>query len=282
VLTGSRVHPLRPRALIAQIAIYVVIALVAGGCFFFDVPSEVHTISVGGMQRTYRLYTPPNLPPNAPLVVVMHGALANTINAETTSGFDQRARIGKFLVAYPDGIDKTWNAYGCCGDATKKNIDDVAFITAVVNDIPGINRQRVYATGLSNGAMMAYTMACRTDLFAAIGVVAATMFDPCPDPRPTSVMHIQGLADNLVKFNGTPKGDTATVDGPPIPDVNAFWRRVDDCAPPEVSKNETVTITAAKCPDNREVVLVTVDDLGHEWPDNAAAAFWKFFERHPK
>jgi polyhydroxybutyrate depolymerase len=102
VLTGSRVHPSRPRALIAQIAIYVVIALAAGGCFFFDVPSEVHTISVGGMQRTYRLYTPPNLPPNAPLVVVLHGALANTINAETTSGFDQRARIGKFLVAYPD------------------------------------------------------------------------------------------------------------------------------------------------------------------------------------
>ena len=116
-------------------------------------------------------------------------------------------------------IDKTWNAYGCCGDATKKNIDDVAFVTAVVNDIPGVDRQREYATGLSNGAMLAHTMACRTDLFAVIGVVAATMFDPCPDPRPTSVMHIQGMADNLVKFNGTPKGDTATVDGPPIPDV---------------------------------------------------------------
>ncbi|HEY6650583.1 MAG TPA: prolyl oligopeptidase family serine peptidase, partial [Mycobacterium sp.] len=110
-------------------------------------------------------------------------------------------------------------------DATKQNLDVVAFVTAVVNDIPGVDRQRMSAAGLSNGGMMAYTMACRTDLFAAIGVVAATMFDPCPDPRPTSVMHIHGLVDNLVKFNGTPKGDPATVDGPPIRDVNAFWRR---------------------------------------------------------
>jgi poly(3-hydroxybutyrate) depolymerase len=106
VLIGSRVHqhdpsPPRPRSLIAQITVFVAISLVAGGCFFFNVPSKVHTITVGGMERTYRLYRPSNLPPQAPLVVVLHAALANTIDAETTSGFDKRARIGRFVVAYP-------------------------------------------------------------------------------------------------------------------------------------------------------------------------------------
>ena len=57
----------------------------------------------------------------------MHAALANTIDAEQTSGFDKRARIGRFVVAYPDGVGKTWNAYGCCGDATEQNVDDIAF-----------------------------------------------------------------------------------------------------------------------------------------------------------
>lgn len=57
---------------------------------------------------------------------------------------------------------------------------------------------------------------------------------------------------------------------------------VDNCAPPEVTKNQKLTISAAKCPDNREVVLATVDDLGHKWPSSATKAFWEFFERHPK
>lgn len=65
----------------------------------------------------------------------------------------------------------------------------------MIDRIPGIDRSRAYVTGLSNGGMMAYTLACNTDLFVAIGPVAATQLDPCTNPRPTSVMHVHGLAD---------------------------------------------------------------------------------------
>jgi polyhydroxybutyrate depolymerase len=241
----------------------------------------VHTITVDGMQRTYRLYRPAGLAPQAPLVVVLHAAFANLINVEQTSRFDRQADAGRFAVTYPEGIGKTWNAHGCCGSAFNDGIDDVGFITAMVEEIPGVDRRRVYATGYSNGGVMAYTLACTTDLFAAIGPMAATQFDRCTDPKPTSVMHIHGLADDVVRFNGTPKSDLIQTEGPPVPDVIAFWRRVDSCAPPVVTDNGPLTISGAKCPDNREVVLVTLDDLGHQWPDGAAARLWQFFERHP-
>jgi polyhydroxybutyrate depolymerase len=42
-----------------------------------------------------------------------------------------------------------------------------------------------------------------------------------------------------------------------------------------------VTTSTAGCPDNRSVVLVTVDGGGHHWPDFATAKLWQFFAAHP-
>ena len=77
-------------------------------------------------------------------------------------------------------------------------VDDVAFITAMVERLKRalpIDDRRVYAAGMSNGGVLAYALACRTSLFAAIGVVAGTQVGRCEDPRPTSVIHVHGLAD---------------------------------------------------------------------------------------
>jgi polyhydroxybutyrate depolymerase len=94
-------------------------------------------------------------------------------------------------------------------------------------------------------------------------------------------MHFHGLADKTVPFTGVPKFGDLKVDGPPVTDVMAFWRRVDSCPPPTITKNGVLTISGSKCPDNREVVLVTLDDLGHDWPSQATSALWRFFAAHP-
>jgi hypothetical protein len=64
-------------------------------------------------------------------------------------------------------------------------VDDVAFIVAVVSaierEVP-IDRHRVFATGISNGGIMDYALACRTRIFAAIGPDSATELGSCPDP----------------------------------------------------------------------------------------------------
>jgi len=96
--------------------------------------------------------------------------------------------------------------------------------------------------------MMAYTLACDAGTFAAIGPDSATQLDDCATPHPTSVMHIHG--------------------------------NVDQCGAPAITTNGPVTTSTADCPDGRNVVLMTVDGGGHEWPSFATQALWQFFAAH--
>ena len=246
--------------------------------------SSVHTVNVGGLYRSYRLHRPSGLPASAPLVVMLHGGFGSGEQAERAYGWDQLADTEKFVVAYPDGIARAWNVHGCCGRPSQDGIDDVAFITSMVDQISdgiGIDRTRIYATGISNGGMMSYTLACNSDMFAAIGPDSATQLDSCGSPRPTSVMHIHGTDDRMIRYSGGPGAGVAHIDGPPVPEVNAFWRKVDQCGEPTVATDGALTTSAAGCQDNRSVVLVTVAGGEHEWPSFATQKLWEFFAAHP-
>jgi polyhydroxybutyrate depolymerase len=246
------------------------------------VPSERHTFSFGGIERSYRLYAPKSLPSAAPLVVMLHGLGGRSAPVEGSMQWDKLADAHKFKVVYPDGVGHSWNAQGCCGEAAQTNIDDVGFLTEMVNRVPGVDRSRVYVTGMSNGGMMAYTLACTTDLFAAIGPVAATQFGACRNPHPTSVLAYNNLDDPTLRFGGTPKGGPVLVDGPPVADIIESWRRVDNCGAPVESVVGPRTTSTATCADNREVVLITNADGGHAWPTGFESGLWKFFARHSK
>jgi polyhydroxybutyrate depolymerase len=259
--------------------------------------TSVHTMAFGGLNRTYRVHKPPGLAAAAPLVVMLHGAFGDGEQAEDDYGWDQLADSAKFAVAYPDGVGATWNGDGCCGKAARENIDDVGFITAMVGQISAdlpIDKSRVYTTGISNGGIMTYALACNTGIFAAIGPDSATMLDACTAPHPTSVIHIHGTADRLVPYHGGQ--GASTVNGPPIPDVNAFWRKVDQCSPPDITTNAPITTSTATCADNRSVELITIEGGRHQWPGgttflertsptshalNATQTIWQFFAAHP-
>ncbi|OSC42862.1 alpha/beta hydrolase family esterase [Mycobacterium decipiens] len=246
---------------------------------------SVHTLSVGGLDRSYRLHKPVGLPASAPLVVMLHGGFGSAKQAERSYEWDELADSEKFAVAYPDGLHRAWNTNGggCCGRPAREGVDDIGFIRAVVADIAAnvsINPARVFATGMSNGAIMSYTLACNTSMFAAIGPVAGTQLDPCPSPHPVSVMHIHGTADPLVRYQGGPGTGFARIDGPAVPDLNAFWRDVNRCDPPGTTTDGPLTTSTAHCTDRRSVVLLTVDDAGHRWPSFAAQMLWQFFAAH--
>jgi polyhydroxybutyrate depolymerase len=251
----------------------------------FSDGTSVHTMAFGGLDRSYRVYKPAGLPASAPLVVMLHGGFGDGAQAERAYGWDQLADSAKFVVAYPDGVGRAWNVHGCCGRPARDGIDDVGFITAMVTAVSGavgIDPSRVYATGISNGGVMSYTLACNSGLFAAIGPDSATQLDACTSPRPTSVMHIHGTADRLIRYDGGPGAGVAHIDGPSVPDLNAFWRNVDGCGPPNVTTNGAVTTSAAACADNRAVSLVTVDGGGHAWPPFATQTLWEFFAAHQR
>jgi len=98
---------------------------------------------------------------------------------------DKLADRETFVAVYPNGTGRfgnrllTWNAGACCAYAMSNNVDDVGFVRALVTklteSIP-IDRRRIYATGLSNGAMMSHRLAAEAaDLIAAIAPVAGGM-----------------------------------------------------------------------------------------------------------
>jgi polyhydroxybutyrate depolymerase len=151
------------------------------------------TVTVDGRARPFHLYRPAALPSPAPVVVMLHGGFGAGTQAESAYHWDAEADAGHFLVAYPDGIDRAWSVGGgCCEVPGQSGVDDVAFVTAMLDAIArelAVDRNRLYATGISNGGLLAYRLACDSGVFAAIGPDSATMLGPCPTPAPVSVIH---------------------------------------------------------------------------------------------
>jgi len=268
--------------------------------------SSSHAIEVGGVHRTFIVYRPASLPAATPLVVMLHGGFGSAQQAQKSYGWDAEADRGHFVVAYPDGLDRAWNTGGgCCGTPGRTNADDIGFITAMVSAIERqlpVEANRVYATGISNGGIMAYTLACHTTIFAAIGPDSATELGGCPAPAPLSVIHIHGTADKNIPYQGGEGDGVAHIDGPSVPALNARWRGIDHCAAPATKTAGVVTTSTAACPDGRTVELITIAGAGHQWPGavpnplaqrllgtdppstalNATQVIWQFFAAHAR
>jgi polyhydroxybutyrate depolymerase len=271
------------------------------------------TMTVGGQQRTYRLYRPAGLSSSAPLVMVLHGAAGTGQQAEDSYGWDAQADSGKFLVAYPDGIRRSWDVDpDCCGVAARDHVDDVGFLTQLAGSFGTlVDKSKVYATGISNGAMMSYRLACDTKTFAAIGPVSGTMINQCANPAPLSIIHIHGTADKTIPYNGGPgKRDNAgagsrlpaKIDGPSVQSLIDTWRKIDSCPAAKTSTSGPVTTSTSTCANGRAVELITIAGAGHQWPGGKAAplaqkllgldapstalqatpTIWNFFAAHPK
>jgi polyhydroxybutyrate depolymerase len=271
---------------------------------------STQTISVGGVGRTFHLYRPAGISAAAPLVVLLHGGYGSGTQAEDSYHWDPVADEGHFVAVFPDGTNASWNAGGgCCGEAARGNVDDVAFLSQMVTTVEketAIDPDRVFVSGVSNGGVMAYRMACQTSLFAAVGVDSTTMLADCSQPAPASVLHIHGTADPIIRYDGGRGApfslNGSTIDGPSVPSVNATWRAIDHCAAPQSTTSGVVTTSVAQCPDGRAVELITIAGAGHQWPGgdpnpraerlfhtgtpstalNATAVIWQFFAAHPR
>ena len=135
----------------------------------FQVGNQLIELRHNSRDRSYILHIPPVKPaPGYPVVINFHGAGGNAAGHQKYTGLDKVADRENFIVIYPNGTGPlkkkllTWNAGSCCGYANKKNIDDVGFIKTIINQINNrlhVDLSKIYATGLSNGAMMAYRLA---------------------------------------------------------------------------------------------------------------------------
>ncbi|HXZ84654.1 MAG TPA: PHB depolymerase family esterase [Myxococcota bacterium] len=277
-------------------------------------------IAWAGEERSYLLHVPPRLADPLALVVVLHGGGGNARAVMLQTGFSDAADLHGFVAVYPNGSQGTfaslfavgrpkflvWNGGSCCGFASEHRIDDVGFVRAVVADVERelpIDRRRVYATGISNGGMMSYRLACEaSDLFAAVGVVSGALVTPsCAPAEPVSVVHFHGDADHYVPLAGgagrlTPRGYAY----PPTESAIAFWRAADGCGaePSESTPRPGVHLRSyGDCRSGTEVAFYLIDGGAHSWPGGdrvsvilpevsqaipATPVIWDFFASHPK
>lgn len=172
-------------------------------------------IIVGGVKRSYHTYLPRDLPKGAPLVMVMHGSGENAaqIRIGTGYGFERLADQHGFAVVYPNSLSFDWNDCSKVGDfsANGVEVDDVAFLSALRDQLHqqiGIDRSRVFATGVSSGGFMALRLALQEpEKFRAVAAVAANLpaadnFKCKPGTPGSSVMFMNGTADPIVPFAG--------------------------------------------------------------------------------
>ena len=162
---------------------------------------------------------------DVPLLLNFHGYGGYATNHLLTADFRQLAEVQTFLIAYPQGslLDGSphWNP-SPPSVTNKSTVDDFGFIDSLIDNLSEtyqIDEDRIYAVGYSNGAMLAFGLACyRGERIAAVGSVSGTMLedigDLCQPPQPTAVIILHGTGDDILPYytanNGaTPKGDSS-------------------------------------------------------------------------
>lgn len=263
--------------------------------------ARVAQLSFEGTTRSYRVYSPgaPNRGTRLALVVVLGGVGDNAQSMTNATLFDQEAGIGGFVVAYAEAAQASWSAGFCCAGPDSNAYDDVGYLTHLVDtvalDYP-IDRSRVYAVGVSAGAMMAYRWACADPTgVAGVGSVAGAMvLDTCQPSSPVTVIEIHGTADPLVPFTGgaiSPEG-VATADAPSSAALVQRWATLDACpGSPSMQTAGVVTRTTwTGCARGTAVALVAVQGGGHTWfapgygaldgAVDATKEIWTFLSTH--
>jgi polyhydroxybutyrate depolymerase len=261
---------------------------------------------VGGMRRTYRVHVPSSAGTDrpVPLVFLFHYGFGTGEGMQKNTQMDAIADREGFITVYADGVARGWNAGTCCGRASEENIDDVGFVVAMIKEIGArhpIEPKRIYATGLSNGGMFAYRLACeKSDTFAAVGVVSAVVrTSSCNPTRPVPIIHIHGTADPRVPWKGGVGKNKATGYNPPVMETIEGWVKRNGCSPtPKVTlKKGAVTCDTYPSSNGADVTLCRIEGGGHNWPGSkpslekllgpvnqdisASEEIWKFFKAHP-
>jgi polyhydroxybutyrate depolymerase len=275
------------------------------------------TLVHDGITRSYVVRLPPRAAATdrrLPLVLVLHGGGGNAANAEQMTGFTVKAGQEGFIVVYPEGTSRfgdkllSWNAGHCCAYAMKNDVDDVGFIRALLEKLAlshPVDLERVYVTGMSNGAMMSHRLGIElSDRIAAIAPVVGALFGDEPPPRqPVPALMINGMQDEHVPWRGGEPGgrSSRSWDGTPVkPSLHQaeFWSRSNGCAAPLVRRETPAWIEwRDSCAPSHDVVLYLMKDNGHAWPGgekgsrrgdepstalNATDVIWEFFAVHTK
>ncbi len=240
------------------------------------------TLTTDGL-RSYLVHLPAHFQTTAfyPLVIHFPGKGASAALGAQQAKLDMLPAI----VAYPSPTIGKDGYTAWQGAPYSSGADDVGFTVAVLDKIQSqlcIDRDRVYATGMSNGGGMVSLLSCRlSDRFAAFGIVAGAMYYPtgdCAPQNPTPLISIHGDQDPSVPYQGS-----ITRKLPSISKWAAERARDNQCnVRPTVTNIDAVTTrtTWNGCKHNATVESIRQHGGGHFWGPDVTPLLWQFMSAH--
>lgn len=249
---------------------------------------EKVTLSSGASDRWYIRHVPPGYRGTkpAPVVFDFHGYAEGADVQARMSGLGPVGDDRGFVTITPQGRGPVAMWDTALGSA------DLAFFGDLLDQVEStlcLDTNRVFVTGLSNGAFMTSAIACAyADRVAAVAPVSGIRdIEGCTPARPVPVVTFHGTADPFVSFDGglgpavaslpAPDGSHRTLGqlgatnvkrGPSIADITAAWARRNDCARKASEKRvaDDVTLVRYQCPNGATVELYRIVGGGHTWP----------------
>ncbi len=279
------------------------------------IKAEKATMTVAGEERYY-LLTVPQRTDDAPAPVVFdfHGLMEGAELAAKASQLPELGTDEGFITVVPNGRGNPVSWDFTPDPAVNP---DMAFVADMLDTIEAeqcVDTSRVYATGLSNGAMMTSAVACAyPDRFAAVAPVAGVTSTCEATDRPVPMLAFHGTADPILLFNGgvgnlggllsgtadatdVPQAD---LEGEGYPQAVAEWALRNGCKDQftDDQVEGDVIRRTYDCPEEADVVFDIIEGGGHTWPGSelnaqlgaimgpttmnldASAAMWEFFSR---
>jgi polyhydroxybutyrate depolymerase len=227
------------------------------------------SLTVDGVKRTYLLDVPDGVEPGKPLPLLLdfHGFQHSAAGVWRVSEFKDLAARDPFITVYPDGLEvdllgrsgRGWQMFSVEGNR------DLVFTRALLDEMERrycIDRNRVYATGFSNGGFFSNVLACTmSDRIAAVAPVGAGRITvPCAPSRAVPVIIVHGRQDELVRATQAREARDAWVE------MNGCREHLSNGC--EIHR---------ECRNGAEVRYCEFD-IGHRWPPGATQQIWKFLE----
>ncbi len=278
------------------------------------------TLQFGGMKRSYYVHLPALARDKPlPLLILLHGGGGGAAQALKNYPLAPLADREGFILVAPNGTGplqrellRTWNVGWGFGYAQKNKVDDVGFVRALIGQLKKdyrVDPERVYLTGLSNGAILChYAGAANSDLLAGIAPVVGCagggetpeLTFPTAPKHPLNVIMFNGELDKHVPLKGGKQELHTEKQARYVCSAQQsaqFWVKANSCQSKpkieELSEQKATRYTWSGGKQNTRVILWVLHNQGHAWPGGSAPRavadqptslvkaheeLWKFFK----
>ena len=221
------------------------------------------------------------------LVLSLHGYGSHFMEQDDYFGLSELMGEYDFALLLANGTrddegNRFWNATDFCCGVSESKPDDAGYLKALVEEATKyVNVERVFVVGMSNGAFMAYRLACEgmPGLAGIVAVAGSSFEDParCESASPISVLHVHGTEDDTVRIGGGSNPEMGEGSYPAAREVTSRWARRAGCSlgvgvtvasldiDDEVDGVETRALRygMGRCPGGLSVELWGMEGSGH-------------------